>query len=66
MTKNQSNLKSLKCLLLNEQIQIENEYFWLCNPSETKAMYSLSRIWKLKVSTFKWTKSIENECYRMM
>ncbi len=28
--------ESLKCLLLNERIQIENEYSWLCNPYESK------------------------------
>ncbi len=34
--------ESLTFLPLNERIQIENEYFWLSNPYETKARYSLS------------------------
>ncbi len=49
--------ESLKCLLLNEQIKIENEYSWLCNPHETKVSCSLSCTWKSEVSTFKWTNS---------
>ncbi len=28
--------ESLKFLLLNEQIQIENEYYWLCNQYESE------------------------------
>ncbi len=49
--------KSLKFLLLNERIQIKNDYSWLCNLYETKWRYSHSCIWKPEVSTFKWNNS---------
>ncbi len=42
----------LTFLLLNERIQIENDYS-LSNPYETKARYSFSCIWKPEVSTIK-------------
>ncbi len=57
--------ESLTFLLLNELIQIENEYSWLCYPYESVVQFS--HIKKLKVSIFKWTNfKIKNECYLIM
>ncbi len=42
-------LKAWRFYLLNERIQIKNEYSWLSNPYKTKERYSLSCIWKAGV-----------------